>query len=54
MDEGRIYNNQNLLLPDAIRMANDSSSSHIYREENTEADSLANRAEELQYGLLMI
>jgi len=51
MDQGRIYNNQNLLLPDAIRMADESSFSHIYREENTEA---ANRAEEFQYGLLMV
>lgn len=44
MDEARIYKNQNLLLPDAKRMANESSFSHNYREENTEADSLANRS----------
>lgn len=56
------YNNQNPQLQDAIRTANEKAAlpsypfqcSHIYRENNTEADSLAKRAVEFQYGLLMM
>jgi hypothetical protein len=51
-----------LQLQDAIRTANEKAAlpsypfqcSHIYRENNTEADSLAKRAVEFQYGLLMM